>query len=52
MHAHYGTACTGILTFAYKNITKDGSEGTINTNYLFIETDIHCLYSNFMERNI
>ena len=49
MHAHYGTACTGILTFAYKNITKDGSEGTINTNYLFIETDsgtLPLLYSN------
>ena len=38
MHAHYGTAVTGILTFAFKNITKDGSEGVVGTNYLFIET--------------
>ncbi len=38
MHAHYGTTVTGILTFAYTNITKDGSEGTIGTNYKFIET--------------
>jgi len=39
MHAHYGTTVTGILTFAYTNITKDGSEGTIGTEYLFIETN-------------
>ena len=39
MHAHYGTTVTGILTFAYTNITKDGSEGTIGTNYLFIVTN-------------
>jgi hypothetical protein len=39
MHAHYGTTATGILTFAYTNVTKDGSEGAIGTNYLFIETD-------------
>ena len=39
LHAHYGVTVTGILTFAYKNITKDGSEGTINTNYKFIVTD-------------
>ena len=38
MHAHYGTTVTGILTFAYTNVTKDGSEGTIGTNYLFVET--------------
>ena len=38
MHAHYGTTVTGILTFAYKNVTPDGSEGVIGTNYLFIET--------------
>ena len=38
MHAHYGTTVTGILTFAYKNVTPDGSEGTIGTNYLFIES--------------
>jgi hypothetical protein len=43
MHAHYGTTCTGILTFAYNNITKDGSEGTIGTNYLFIETASNAL---------
>jgi hypothetical protein len=43
MHAHYGTTCTGILTFAYKNITKDGGEGTIGTNYLFIETASNAL---------
>ena len=39
MHAHYGTTVAGILTFAYTNITKDGSEGTIGINYKFIETD-------------
>ncbi len=39
LHAHYGTTVTGILTFAYVNITKDGSEGTIGTNYKFVETD-------------
>ncbi len=39
LHAHYGTTVTGILTLAYTNITKDGSEGTIGTNYKFIETD-------------
>ncbi len=39
LHAHYGTTVTGILTFAYVNITKDGSEGVIGTNYKFIETD-------------
>jgi len=39
MHAHYGTTVTGILTFAYTNVTKDGNEGTVGTNYLFIETN-------------
>ena len=39
MHAHYGTAVTGILTFAYTHITKDGSEGDIGTEYIFIETN-------------
>jgi hypothetical protein len=38
LHAHYGTTTTGILTFAFKNITKDGSEGTIGTEYVFIDT--------------
>ncbi len=43
LHAHYGTTVTGILTFAYNNITRDGSEGTFNTsgltaNYKFIVT--------------
>ena len=39
MHAHYGVTITGILTFAYKNITKDGTEGSIGINYIFIVTD-------------
>lgn len=39
MHAHYGTTVTGILTFAYTNVPKDGSEGTIGVEYLFIETN-------------
>ena len=39
MQAHYGTTTTGILTFAFNNITKDGSEGTIGTEYVFIDTD-------------
>jgi hypothetical protein len=38
LHAHYGTTTTGILTFAFNNITKDGSEGTIGTEYVFIDT--------------
>jgi len=43
LHAHYGTTVTGILTFAYNNITRDGSEGTfgtsgLSTNYKFIVT--------------
>ncbi len=43
LHAHYGTTVTGILTFAYNNITHDGSEGTFDTsgltaNYKFIVT--------------
>jgi hypothetical protein len=43
LHAHYGTTLTGTqnLTFAYLNITKDGTEGTVGTattgtNYRFI----------------
>ena len=38
MHAHYGVTVSGILTLAYNNITPDGSEGTIGTNYIFIES--------------
>jgi hypothetical protein len=43
LHAHYGQTVTGILTFAYNNITRDGSEGTFDTsgltaNYKFIVT--------------
>ncbi len=38
LHAHYGVTTTGILTFAYTNIPKDGSEGTIGNEYLFIDT--------------
>jgi uncharacterized repeat protein (TIGR02543 family) len=43
LHAHYGETVTGILTFAYNNITHDGSEGTFDTsgvtaNYKFIVT--------------
>lgn len=39
MHAHYGTNIgTGVLTFAYTNVPKDGSEGTIGTEYIFIQT--------------
>jgi uncharacterized repeat protein (TIGR02543 family) len=43
LHAHYGETVTGILTFAYNNITRDGSEGTFDTsgltaNYKFIVT--------------
>jgi hypothetical protein len=43
LHAHYGETVTGILTFAYNNITHDGSEGTFGTsgltaNYKFIVT--------------
>jgi len=38
LHAHYGEEITGILTFAYMNITPDGSEGEIGTNYKFITT--------------
>jgi hypothetical protein len=41
LHAHYGETVTGILIFAYNNITHDGSEGTFDTsgltaNYKFI----------------
>ena len=49
LHAHYGTTTTGILTFAFKNITKDGSEGTIGTEYVFIDTSsttLPCFSSN------
>ena len=43
LHAHYGETVTGILTFAFNNITHDGSEGTFDTsgltaNYKFIVT--------------
>ena len=43
LHAHYGETVTGILAFAYNNITHDGSEGTFDTsgltaNYKFIVT--------------
>jgi len=43
LHAHYGETVPGILTFAYNNITHDGSEGTFDTsgltaNYKFIVT--------------
>jgi hypothetical protein len=43
LHAHYGETVTGILIFAYNNITHDGSEGTFDTsgltaNYKFIVT--------------
>jgi hypothetical protein len=38
LHAHYGATTTGILTFAFNNITKDGSEGTIGAEYIFIDT--------------
>ncbi|MCK9470293.1 MAG: BspA family leucine-rich repeat surface protein [Bacilli bacterium] len=40
LHAHYGENITGTncLTFAYTNIMPDGSEGTIDINYKFIET--------------
>jgi uncharacterized repeat protein (TIGR02543 family) len=43
LHAHYGQTVTGILAFAYNNITHDGSEGTFDTsgltaNYKFIVT--------------
>jgi hypothetical protein len=43
LHAHYGTTLTGTqnLTFAFLNVTKDGTEGTVGTattgtNYRFI----------------
>jgi hypothetical protein len=39
LHAHYGVEISGILTFAFLNITPDGSEGLIGTNYVFIETN-------------
>lgn len=46
MHAHYGTTVTGVLTFAYTNITGDGSEGVIGSDYLFIETTTLPLFLN------